>query len=98
MALLSAPPTSHLRGPKLIEKQALWAKSTKGTFLVVIWAKKVNEVFERFSRSGACPSHREWWAVPQSEPAEQHVQVATLGLFSDPGMIRNVTHRGGCDP
>lgn len=67
---------------------------------MVIRAKKVNEAFERFSSSGAvhstqgmvcCPSVRACYAAC-------HVQGPPLGPFSDPGVIRDVTQGGGCDP
>lgn len=56
---------------------------------MVIWAKKVNEVFERFSSSGNV-HFTQAWGLPQSDLAQKYFQVTALGLFY-PGMGRNVT-------
>lgn len=71
LALLSPPPP-HLRRAKLTGKQALRAKSTNGTFPVVIWAKKMNEVFERFSSSGNVLCTRGNVGSPRSGPTKEY--------------------------
>lgn len=58
---------------------------------MVIWAKKVNEVFERLSSSGNVRFTQTWWGLPQSDLAQKYFQVTALGLFFNPGMGRNVT-------
>lgn len=56
-----------------------FGQSTNGTCLVVIWAKKANEVFERFSSSGNVHFTWERWGLPQSDLAQKSFQVTVAG-------------------